>query len=138
MTMKMQHGYCCTESKFEAVKDWIIDEEKTIIFCKYISSAEECKKRFPKAKVLNYKTGSLGLNLQDLPYTVFFDKTFDYGDVIQAMHRNYRTGALKDCRYLNLCGDVGLEHLIEKNNYKKQGIAEYLKQISTGQLKREL
>ncbi|GAP73077.1 hypothetical protein SAMD00024442_6_36 [Candidatus Symbiothrix dinenymphae] len=137
MTMKMQHEYCCTESKFEAVAEWLkeYDESKSIIFCKYINSADECRRRFPKATVLNYKTGSLSLNLQHLPYTVYFDKTFDYGDVVQSSHRNYRTGQEYDCRYLDLTGDVGLETLIKNNNDKKISMTEYFKKISKEQLK---
>lgn len=135
MTQKMQHGYCCSEEKFEIVEDWIKDESKTIIFCKYVISQEECKKRFPKATVLNYKTGSMSLNLQDKPYTVYFDQTFDWGDVVQSQHRNYRTGQENDCRYLRLIGDVGLENLIYENNRKKLGMSEYLKKISREQLK---
>lgn len=140
LTMKMQHEYCCTESKFEIVEDWFktYPEEKSIIFCKYISSAEKCKHRFPKATVLNYKTGSYGLNLQHLPFTVYFDKTFDYGDVAQSKHRNYRTGQEYDCRYLSLTGDVGLEELIKKNNQKKISTSEYLKKISREQLREDL
>lgn len=138
MTQKMQHEYCCSESKFEKVEKWIRDESKTIIFTKYIVSAEECRKRFPKATVLNYQTGSLSLNLQDKPYTVCFDQTFDWGLVAQSAHRNYRTGQENNCRYLRLIGDVGLEELIHKNNQKKLGISEYLKKISKEQLKEVL
>lgn len=138
MTQKMQHEYCCSEGKFDVVEEWIENESRTIIFCKYISSVAECKKRFPLATVLNYKTGSLGLNLQDKPYTVYFDQTFDWGDVVQSQHRNYRTGQENDCRYLRLIGDVGLEQLIYKNNQKKIGISEYLKKISKEQLKEVL
>lgn len=134
MTQKMQHGYCCSEEKFEKVSSWIVDESKTIIFTKYIASAEECKRRFPKATVLNYKTGSMSLNLQELPYTVYFDQTFDWGDVIQSQHRNYRTGAEQDVKYLRLIGNVGLEKLILENNKKKLGISEYLKKISRKEL----
>lgn len=135
MTQKMQHGYACNEKKVELAREWITDESKTIIFCKYISSKNLCEKEFPKAVVLNYKTGSLGLNLQDRPYTIYFDQTFDWGDVIQSQHRNYRTGQDMDCRYLRLVGDVGLEDLILKNNEKKLGISEYLKNISKKELK---
>lgn len=138
MTQKMQHGYCCSEEKLEKVSSWIVDESKTIIFTKYIASAEECRKRFPKAKVLNYKTGSMSLNLQEYPYTVYFDQTFDWGDVIQSQHRNYRTGAEQDVKYLRLIGNVGLEKLILENNKKKLGISEYLKKISREQLKEVL
>lgn len=140
LTQKMQHGYCCSEEKFEAVQKWFekYPEEKSIIFVKYIRSMEECKRRFPKATVLNYKTGSYGLNLQHLPYTVYFDKTWDYGDVAQSKHRNYRVGQEQDCRYLSLTGNVGLETLISENNKKKIGVSEYLKKISKEQLREVL
>ncbi|MFJ1424888.1 SNF2-related protein [Capnocytophaga canimorsus] len=140
LTQKMQYGYCCSEEKFEAVKEWFgkYPEEKSIIFVKYIRSMEECKRRFPKATVLNYKTGSYGLNLQHLPYTVYFDKTWDYGDIAQSKHRNYRVGQEQDCRYLSLTGDVGLETLISENNKKKIGVSEYLKKISREQLREVL
>ena len=138
MTQKMQHGYCCNEEKAELIKSWIKDESKTIIFCKYIASMELCRREFPKALVLNYKNGSLGLNIQERPYTVFFDQTFDWGDVIQSEHRNYRIGQVNDCRYLRLVGDVGLENLIFDNNKKKIGISEYLKRISKEQLNEAL
>lgn len=138
MTQKMQHSYCCSEEKFEIVRNWITDESKTIIFCKYIRSMEACKEAFPKALVLNYKTGSLSLNLQDRPYTVYFDQTWDWGDVSQSQRRNYRIGQENDCRYLRLVGNVGLENLIFENNKKKLGISEYLKKISREQLKEVL
>lgn len=42
MTQKMQHVYCCTPAKFEVLDDLFktIDQERTIIFCKYIASGE--------------------------------------------------------------------------------------------------
>lgn len=135
MTQKMQHQYCCSEEKFQKTKDWITDENKTIIFCKFIASADECKKRFPNALVLNYKTGSYSLNLQDRPHTVYFDKTFDWGDVKQSNARNYRTGVQEDCRYLDLEGNVGLETLMKQNNQKKLHLADYLNKITKEQLK---
>jgi len=138
MTQKMQHQYCTSEQKFEIVDDWIKDQSKTIIFCKYIASVEACKKRYPDAAVLNYKTGSLSLNLQERPHTVYFDQTWDWGDIIQSQHRNYRTGQDVDCKYLRLVGDVGLENLFYQNNQKKQGMAEYLKTISKEELKEVL
>lgn len=142
MTMKMQHEYCCTESKFNCVDEWFekYPEEKAIIFCKYVASTEECRKRYPKATVLNYKNGVFSYNLQHLPYMVMFDKTFDWGDRRQGMARNFRTGSFEDMDYrvLDLTGDVGLEELIKKNNRRKMNTSEYLKKISNEQLKKEL
>lgn len=140
LTMKMQHEYCCTEEKFDCVTKWFetYPEEKTIIFCKYIASADECRKRFPKATVLNYKTGVFSYNLQHLPYMIIFDKTFDWGDRRQGMARNFRIGAEQDVRILELTGNVGLEHLMKENNQKKLSTSEYLKKISREQLKEAL
>lgn len=134
MTQKMQHGYCCSAEKIQITRDWIEDENKTIIFTKYVASANVCKAEFPNALVLNYKTGSLGLNLQDRPHTVYWDQTWDWGDVTQSQHRNYRVGQQLDCRYLRLIGNVGLENLIAKNNQKKLSMSDYLKTISKAEL----
>lgn len=137
MTQKMQHGYCITESKFDCVSEWFktYSEDKSIIFCKYIASAQECKKRYPKATVLNYQSGCYSYNLQHLPYMVMFDKTFDWGKRVQGLARNFRTGSNGDYRVLDLTGNVGLEKLINDNNQKKLSTAEYLKTISIKKLK---
>lgn len=136
MTQKMQHEYSCTYQKTEIVSDWFktYPEEKAIIYCNYIVSAELCRDMFPKALVLNYNS-SFGHNLQDRPFTVYFDQTFDWGKVVQASARNYRTGQENDCRYLRLVANVGLGQLYLNNNSKKIGISEYLKKISKEQLK---
>ncbi len=136
MTQKMQHEYSCSDGKFRIVEDWykLYPEEKSIIYCQYVVSANECRERFPKALVLNYNS-SFGHNLQDRPFTVYFDQTFDWAKVIQASHRNYRTGQENDCRYLRLVSSVGLGKLYFDNNTKKIGISEYLKKISSQKLK---
>lgn len=137
LTMKMQHIYCCTESKFVSLNLWLEDKEqdKVVIFCKYIASATECRVRYPKALVLSYQANAFSLNLQHLPYMVMFDKTFDWGLRRQALARNFRTGSIQGVRCLDLTGDVGLEKLINENNKKKLSMAEYFKSISREQLK---
>ena len=45
----------------------------------------------------------------------------------QMMHRIWRTGQTKDCRFYHLNGDVGLEKLIKQNNEKKEGMLKYFK-----------
>lgn len=136
MTQKMQHTYACTEDKFEKLEALFkeIDPERTIIYCKYIDSRESCEKRFPKATVLSYQKESLGLNLQHLCNTVYFDKNWDYALRIQSGRRTFRTGQEYDCRYLDLTGNVGLERLIDANISKKTSMAEYFK----GKTKEEL
>ena len=104
MTQKMQHTYCCTENKFEQLNELFkeVDESRTIIFCKYIDSQEACRERYPKATVLSYQKESLGLNLQHLCYTVYFDKIWDYALRVQSGRRTFRTGQEYDCRYWDL------------------------------------
>lgn len=136
MTQKMQHAYCCTSEKFERLENLFktIPEERTIIFCKYIASHEACRKYFPKATVLSYQKESLGLNLQHLNNTVYFDKIWDLSLRLQSGRRTFRTGQEYDCRYWDLTGNVGLENLIDKNISKKIGMTEYFKRISKEQL----
>lgn len=140
MTQKMQHSYCCTEDKFKVVEELFenIDESRTIIFCKYINSRLACEKRFPKATVLSYQKEALGLNLQHLHNTVYFDKTWDYATRTQSTRRTFRTGQEYDCRYWDLTGNVGLESLIDKNIEKKIGMVEYFKGKTKEEIKEVL
>ena len=140
MTQKMQHSYCCTPDKFDVLdrlfKD--IDESQTIIFCKYVDSREACEKYFPKATVLSYQKESLGLNLQHLHNTIYFDKNWDYAQRIQSGRRTFRTGQEYDCRYWDLTGNVGLETMINKSIEKKIGMVEYFKGKTKEKIMQEL
>lgn len=140
MTQKMQHTYCCTPSKFKALEQLFkeVDESRTIIYCKYVASREACQKYFKKATVLSYQKESLGLNLQHLNNTVYFDKIWDYALRIQAGRRTFRTGQEYDCRYWDLTGNVGLESLIDANVQKKVGMVEYFKGKTKEQIKEVL
>ncbi len=140
MTQKMQHLYCCTENKFAKIDELFkqIEQDKTIIFCKYIRSQEECKKRYPKATVLSYQKEGFGLNLQHLPNTIYFDKVWDYALKKQSGARNYRVGNEQDCRYWELTGDVGLETLIDSNIKKKIGMVEYFKSKTIKEIKKAI
>lgn len=140
MTQKMQHAYCCTESKFKCLSDLFreIDPKDTIIFCKYVKSREECTRRFPDACVLSYQKEAFGLNLQQYHHTVFFDKVWDYALRIQSGHRTFRTGQEQDCNYWDLTGDVGLESLIDRNINKKISISEYFKYCTKQDLEKDL
>ncbi|GEJ41316.1 hypothetical protein FPN185_contig00011-0018 [Flavobacterium psychrophilum] len=137
MTQKMQHIYCCTLNKFEVLREHFkkYPEEKHIIFCKFIKSQEEVKKAFPKATVLSYQKESMSLNLQNYPYTIFWDKNFDWGLREQGTFRNYRTGNLEDCYYWDMTGDVGLEVLFDKNVSAKTNMVDYFKKVGRENLK---
>ena len=140
MTNKMQHSYCCTPDKFRVVDKIleVIDPKQTIIYCKYVKSAEACAKRYPQCKVLSYQKEAMGLNLQAYHHTIYFDKIWDYAMLTQSGHRTYRTGQEIDCDYYNLTGDVGLERLIDRNIDKKINMTEYFKKVSRKELEEAL
>lgn len=140
MTQKLQNYYCTCENKMKVMDELMkkIGKEDTAIFCKFVKSQEECKKRYPKALVLSYQKESLGLNLQDYHKTVYFDKTWDYALREQSTNRTYRTGQEYDCEYWDLTGNVGLENLIDKNISKKISVSQYLKSITIEDLKNDI
>lgn len=140
MTQKMQHAYCCSPAKVDAVRKILgeIPEDECLIFCKYVDSRDLCRKEFPKSAVLSYQKDALGLNLQQYRYTIYFDKIWDYALRIQSGHRTFRTGQEYDCLYWDLTGDVGLERMIDKNIQKKIGLTEYFKSKTKEELEEEL
>src|SRR5690625_1975 len=141
MIQKLQKGYSLSSNKIKALKKLFkheIDEQKTIIFCKYIETRKQCEKLFPNALVLTYGKHSFGLNLQDRNVTVFFDKTFDYAQRLQAENRTYRTGQTDDCQFYDFDSNAGLCKLINKNisrketmldNFRRVGLREIIKHI---------
>ena len=139
MTQSMQHSYSLDEGKIKAMDKLVdkLDNDRTLIFCKYIDSREFCEERY-KCKVLSFQKSSLGLNLQDYHNTIYFDKVWDYYLMEQSKSRTYRQGQTKDCNYYNLTGDVGLESLIDSNIEKKIGMSEYFKKCSLKDLVNEL
>lgn len=140
MTTEMQVAYAQDESKIEAVKRILedCDAKKTIIFCRFVASAELCRKNFPYCVVLSMQKESLGLNLQEYSTTIYFDKVWDYALYTQSTRRTYRTGQEHDCTYYELTGDVGLESMIDRNIAKKVSMSEYLKKVSIEDLRRLL
>lgn len=136
MTTKMQMAYAIDEWKMEALEQLLseLPQDKTIIFCRYIISQQECARRFPKCEVLSMQKESLGLNLQQYSHMVFFDKVWDYALILQASRRTFRTGQEQDCHYYELTGNVGLEHLIDRNIKKKVSMSEYLKKVTKKEL----
>lgn len=140
MTMKMQHTYSCSSEKLEAV-DRLVKEhgsERILIYYKFVDSKHELESRYPDVTVLSIQSDTMSLNLQQKNVTIFFDKTWDYATIDQAMHRTWRTGQLSDCLFYTLTGDVGLEKLINKNVAKKESLLDYFKKKSVEQLKKEL
>jgi SNF2 family DNA or RNA helicase len=141
LTQKMQHLYSCSREKFEIVDRFLKenDPSKVLIFRKYLDADEALRKRYPDVKVLSIQSDSLGQNLQDYDTIVIWDKVWDYALIKQMEHRVYRIGQeSKECRFVNLNGNVNLEKLIIANNDKKCGLLEYFKNKALKEAIKEL
>ena len=140
MTTEMQMAYAQDADKLRCVRDILTerDPKRTIIFCRYIASADLCRKHFPDCEVLTIQKSGIGLNLQQYDTTIYFDKVWDYALYIQSTRRTYRTGQEEDCHYYELTGNVGLERLIDKNISKKVSMSEYLKRVTKEELRKAL
>ena len=130
MVQKMQHSYCCSPAKADAIAKVLesCEPDKTLIFCKFIDSRDLLANTLPDCRVLTYGKHSLGLNLQDYHTIIYADKTFDYAQRIQSEHRTYRTGQRFDCHYVDLTGNIGLEAMIDKNIARKTSLLQYFKE----------
>ena len=136
----LQHSYCCAFFKKYSLDKLFktIPEKETVIFCKYIDSQEFCKKNYPNAQILSYGKNSYGLNMQKYRYTIFWDKTWDLAERIQAGRRTYRTGQKNDCICYDLTANTGLDKMIEKNITKKTDMLEYFKKKTKEEIKKLL
>lgn len=136
MTTEMQMAYAQDADKLRCVRDILTerDAKRTIIFCRYIASADLCRRHFPDCEVLTIQKSGIGLNLQQYDTTIYFDKVWDYALYIQSTRRTYRTGQEQDCHYYEMTGNVGLEHMMAENIKKKVSMSEYLKKITKEEL----
>lgn len=135
MTQELQMSYCIDSGKMDALKEILAncEPDETLIYCKYIKSANAINGMFPEYKTMTYGKGALGLNLQAYNCMIFFDKTFDYAQREQAEHRIFRIGQKNDVKYYTLNGDVGLESLIQRNIDRKMEMLTYFKKIASEQ-----
>lgn len=140
MLQALQHNYCCAAGKLEAVNKIFqeIPQDKTIIFCKYIDSANFCREKIPKAEILTYGKNSFGLNMQDYHYTIYWDKTWDLAQRLQSTRRTFRTGQEHDCTFYDLTANVGLDKMIDKNISRKSDMLEYMKKKTKEDILKEL
>jgi SNF2 family DNA or RNA helicase len=129
LTQKMQHLYTNSSEKFSIMDKFLKenDRSKVLIYRKYLDAEQELKKRYPDVRVLSIQSEAFGLNLQAYDTIIVWDKVWDYALVKQMEHRIWRTGQTKECRFINLNGNVGLEKLIIDNINKKQNLLDYFK-----------
>lgn len=136
MCQQLQQSYSIDRNKLNAIKN--IVDKKTIIFVKFVKTKEVLQESYPKALVMTYGKGALGLNLQQYNKVIFFDKTFDYSQMDQARHRIYRIGQKENVTCYNLTGNLGLEKIMNKNINKKTTLLDVFKKASIKEKEREL
>lgn len=130
MLTELQHSYCDTPDKIAITLKLAeqLGEQDTIIFCKFIKSKEVLLQANSNLNILTYGKGSLGLNLQQFKHIIFYDKTFDYAQLIQAKRRIYRMGQDSNVTFHYLTGDVGLEKMIDRNIERKISMLDCLRE----------
>jgi hypothetical protein len=66
-------------NKFEVLENTLkLGQKKTYIILQVHKITGRTERSFPKAQVLSYQKESMSLNLQHYPYTIFWDKNFDW------------------------------------------------------------
>lgn len=119
-----------TEDKFRLLNEIIErhDADRILVYCRFIRSREQVRKRFPCVNVLSNQKHTLGLNLQHANVIVAWDKVWDYALVEQRNRRIYRAGQVSTCHFYELTGNVNLEKMIDENVQKKGLLLSEFKQ----------
>ncbi len=140
MATKMQHVYAVSDQKFQKIDSIILKHgiENIVVFTKFVLSKSTLCIKYPNLMVLSYQKESMSLNLQSKHVTVFFEYTWDYATVEQAVHRTFRNGQNNHCFFYRLKSNTGLDAMIEKNISNKKSMLDYLRFTSTNQLKKDL
>lgn len=138
MCQRLQNSYCTDPAKFRALEMVLNRGRKTIVFCKFLQSEQAVREAYPDVTVLTYGKHAFGLNLQDHDQIVFFDKTWDYAQRIQAEGRIWRKGQQHICHMVDLTGDLPLERLINRNIEHKTGLLDLIKQEGIENLAQQL
>jgi hypothetical protein len=74
----------------------------------------------PSITLLQYQSGSAGLNLQYAPISVFYDPSYSYQDMYQATGRNHRGGQTKIVRHYYLKVEKSIDTAVYKALERKE------------------
>mgnify|MGYP000075914948 CR=1 FL=1 len=135
LTQKMQHNYSLSPDKFNLLDKILKDNDKVLIYAKYIDSQNALKKRYPNQKVMSIQKHTYGLNLQAYNVVVFWDKTWDYAQLEQIQRRVYRQGQDSDVKYYYMTSNAGLDRMINMSIKNKSNLLEDFKKLSTQKIK---
>jgi SNF2 family DNA or RNA helicase len=130
----------------------IPENEKIIIWCKYIYSIKEIEKQFPDSAlyygdlsesqrntqleefrkekrilIATQATGGHGLTLNESHYHIFYENEFKYSHRIQAEDRSHRIGQALPVTYIDIVSNSGIDHRITKSLQKKSNVVNDFK-----------
>lgn len=77
--------------------------------------------------IININSGSIGLNLQEANYMIYYNGTFDYAKRIQSEDRIYRIGQNKNCHIIDIVANLGIDEKIINCIKKKQSLSKEIK-----------
>ncbi len=153
VAQKFQHIYTtiCTDKLnriIETVNSILLKKEKVIIYVKFLDEVKLYNDYFDLVEltgnkkddlkifefqkdilITTYGSGSVGLNLQYANNIIFASQTFDYKDMIQAIHRIYRNGQTKDVNIHNMYCNTNLDIMIQNSINKKKDVLNNVKRL---------
>ncbi len=127
----------------------IPENEKVIIWCKYVESVRQIADVLPEAalyygqmsetqraeQLVHYRgnarfliatqaTGGHGLTLNEAHYHVFYENEFKYSHRIQAEDRSHRIGQTEHVTYIDIVSDAGIDRRIQDAIAKKESVVK--------------
>ena len=131
----------------------ILDDQKTIIFCKYQSEVDELMKLLPNSVeftgripqkqrqanrerfrkdaqflIANKSCGAYGLNLQFCHKVIFYNNDFDLATRLQAEDRVHRIGQTHEVEIIDICAMGTIDDFITDCLVRKENLAEAFKE----------
>lgn len=129
----------------QTVVSGIPENEKVIIWCKYVESVKQIAEAFPgcalyygglsekqrneqlqkfrdsaRFLVATMATGGHGLTLNEARYHVFYENEFKYSHRVQAEDRSHRIGQTEHVTYIDIVSDSGIDRRIMDAISKKE------------------
>lgn len=127
----------------------IPENEKVIIWCKYVESVRQIAEAMPgcalyygnlsetkrneqlqlfrgaaRFLVATQATGGHGLTLNEAHYHVFYENEFKYSHRVQAEDRSHRIGQTEHVTYIDIVSKSGIDQRIQKALAKKEDVVK--------------
>lgn len=133
----------------KTVIDGIPEDEKIIIWCKYIESVSQISAALPDCAlyygdlsegerdeqlkkfragsrflVATMSSGGHGLTLNEARFHIFYENEFKYSHRIQAEDRSHRIGQTKSVTYIDIVSQSGIDRRIHSALSKKEDVVK--------------